>query len=75
MRLHWEEIDFDQDHIEVKGRETRRRHRGVMLPLLPNLKSWLKTYRESTQVRSALLAKWKRKDGSWRKTLEIEWPN
>ena len=37
MRLHWEEIDFSQGHIEVKAGKTKtaqRRH----APLLPNLK-------------------------------------
>lgn len=43
-RLHWEEIDFTQGHIEVKAGKTKtaqRRH----APLLPNLKSWLKPYK------------------------------
>ncbi|MEM7602570.1 MAG: hypothetical protein AAF357_14285 [Verrucomicrobiota bacterium] len=43
MGLHWEEIDFDQDHIEVKAENAKtaqRRH----APLLPNLKSWLEPY-------------------------------
>lgn len=73
IRLHWEEIDFDQDHIEVKAgkaKTAQRRH----APLLPNLKSWLKPYQgHSGSVFSTREVETERRELA--KTLEIQWPN
>lgn len=73
MRLHWEEIDFDQNHIEVtagKAKTAQRRH----APLLPNLKSWLKPYQgHSGPLFSTREVETERRELA--KTLKIKWPN
>lgn len=73
VRLHWEEIDFDQNHIEVKAGKTKtaqRRH----APLLPNLKSWLKPYQDYTgPVCSTREVETERRKLA--EALKFEWPN
>jgi len=73
MRLHWEEIDFSQGHIEVKAGKTKtaqRRH----APLLPNLKSWLKPYKGLTgPVCSTREVETERRKLA--EDLKFEWPN
>ena len=69
-RLDWREIHFKPCHIEIKSKTAQRR----LAPLLPNLKVWLKSYRNPTgpvcpthevETEGRELAK----------TLEIPWPN
>ena len=73
LRLHWEDINFKQGHIEVKASKAKTSQRRLA-PLTPNLKAWLRPYRgltgpicptrEIETERRKLAAK-----------LEIEWPN
>lgn len=42
-RLHWEEVDFDGGHIEVKAGKAKTAARRVV-PIQPNLMQWLAPY-------------------------------
>lgn len=46
-RLTWENIRFDQGVIEIRAGQAKTAARRL-IPILPNLKSWLAPYREET---------------------------
>jgi integrase len=46
-RLHWEDVLWDQGYIEVKARKAKTKARRLV-PIQPNLKSWLEPYRGSS---------------------------
>lgn len=73
MRLNWEEIDFNQNHIEIKSRKSKTAQRRLV-PLLDNLKAWLQDYRDQTgPVCVTREIETERRELA--NTLEIEWPN
>jgi len=73
LRLDWEEVDFNQSHIEIKSGKSKTAQRRLA-PLLPNLKAWLKPYCN----RTGLICPTNEIETERRelaKTLEIRWPN
>ena len=73
LRLDWGEIDFEQSHIEIKSGKSKTAQRRLAL-LLPNLKAWLKPYRNCTGlVCPTNEVETERRELA--KTLEIPWPN
>lgn len=73
FRLNWEEIDFDQNHIEIKSGKAKTAQRRLV-PLLDNLKAWLQDYRDQTgPVCATREIETERRELA--NTLEIEWPN
>jgi len=47
VRLHWEDVLWDQGYIEVKARKAKTKARRL-IPIQPNIKAWLEPYRGST---------------------------
>ena len=47
LRLHWEDILWDQGFIEIKARKAKTKARRLV-PTQPNLKAWLESYRGSS---------------------------
>jgi len=73
FRLNWEEIDFDQNHIEIKSGKAKTAQRRLV-PLLKNLKVWIRDYRGySGPVCSTREIETERRELAT--ALEIEWPN
>jgi integrase len=46
-RLHWDDIKWDRDHIEIMGKKAKTAARRLV-PLTDNLKAWLAPWREAT---------------------------
>jgi integrase len=73
LRLEWEEIDFDESHIEIKSGKSKTAQRRLA-PLLPNLAAWLAPHRGRTgPVCPTNEVETERRELA--KTLEIPWPN
>lgn len=73
LRLDWEEIDFQQSHIEIKSGKSKTAQRRLA-PLLPNLEVWLKPYRNRTgPVCPTNEVETERRELA--ASLEIPWPN
>jgi integrase len=54
-RMQWENIDFDQGYIRLSGSVTKTGQKRLV-PILPNLKKWLKPYRTK---KGKICARWK----------------
>lgn len=73
-RLDWSEIDFEENHIEIKAAKAKTASRRI-IKLRDNLKSWLLPYRKHT---GAVMPT----EAIWRNRLEVameaagidEWP-
>lgn len=73
FRLDWEEVDFEQSHIEIKSGKAKTAQRRLA-PLLPNLMAWLKPYRGRTgPICETDEIETERRELV--KKLEMEWPH
>jgi integrase len=73
FRLDWDDVDFQQSHIEIKSGKAKTAQRRLA-PLLPNLKAWLQPYRglKGPVCQTAELETERRK---LVEALKMEWPH